>query len=211
MGEVPTFVLGITISAYWCCVGAMVMRVSRRGRSTRRILIPTQRRERLMWVVWVPLIAAWIAMPFVASSQNPVRHPLIGVPVFARSEPVLVMIRLAAAGAAVVCLLLSIQCWRHMGSDWRMGIDPSNDHKLITDGPFARVRHPIYTLSVALMSCSVVIIPTLAMLTIASVHILLMYLKVRNEEEFLLKTHGPAYREYCRQTGRLWPRIRAGH
>jgi protein-S-isoprenylcysteine O-methyltransferase Ste14 len=150
-------------------------------------------------------------MPFVASSQDPVRHPLIGVPVFARSEPVLVMIRLAAAGAAVVCLLLSIQCWRHMGSDWRMGVEPSNDHKLITDGPFARVRHPIYSLSVALMSCSVVVVPTPAVLAIASVHIFLMFLKVRNEEVFLLKTHGQSFKEYCCRTGRLWPRFRAGH
>ena len=86
-----------------------------------------------MWVIWVPLIAAWITSPFVASSQDPVRHPLIGVPEFARIEPVLVMVRWAAAGAAVVCLLLSIQCWQHMGSDWRMGVDPTNDHKLITD------------------------------------------------------------------------------
>lgn len=211
MGEVPAFVLGVTIAAYWCCVGAMVVRVSRRGRRAHRILIPTQQRERLMWVLWVPLIAAWIAMPFVATSQNPVRHPLIGVPAFARSEPVLEIIRWAAAVAAVVCLLLSIQCWRHMGSDWRMGVDPVNYHRLITDGPFARVRHPIYALSVALMSCSVVIIPTPIMLSIASLHILLMYLKARNEEEFLLKTQGPAYREYCRRTGRFWPRIRAGH
>jgi protein-S-isoprenylcysteine O-methyltransferase Ste14 len=163
-----------------------------------------------MWVVWVPLIVAWVALPFVAPAQDPAGHPWIGLPAFARSHQVLVTLRMAAAGLAVVCLFLSIQCWRHMGRDWRMGVDPSNHRRLIMDGPFTRVRHTIYALSVALMLCSVVVIPAPVMLGIAAVHISLMFLKVRNEEEFLRETHGQSYIEYCARTGRLVPRIRAG-
>lgn len=187
----------------------MVVRVSRRKRRMHRVLIPTQRRERLMWMVWVPLVAAWIAMPFVASAQDPTDHAWIGVPVFANSWRVFAIMRIAAAGVAVVCLLLSIRCWRHMGRDWRMGIDPEFEGRLIMNGPFAKVRHPIYALSVALMLCSVVVIPTRIMLVIAAVHITLMYLKARNEEVFLLEKHGQAYSEYCRRTGRFLPRFGA--
>ena len=209
MHELPALVLGITISTYWFCVGAMVVRVSRRKRRVHRVLIPTQRRERLMWMVWVPLIAAWIAMPFVASAQDPADHPWIGVPVFVSSGWVFATLRIAAASVAVVCLLMSIQCWRHMGRDWRMGVDPEDESRLITNGPFGKVRHPIYTLSIALMLCTVVVIPSPAMLAIAAVHITLMYLKARNEEEFLLEKHGQSYSEYCERTGRFLPRIGA--
>jgi protein-S-isoprenylcysteine O-methyltransferase Ste14 len=32
-------------------------------------------------------------------------------------------------------------------------------------------------------------------------------MKARNEERFLLGVHGAAYEQYCRQTGRFFPRI----
>ncbi len=89
-----------------------------------------------------------------------------------------------------------------------MGVDAASRNRLITNGPFAKVRHPIYALSIALMLCSVVVISTPVMLAIAALHIALMYLKARNEEEFLLKMHGQSYSEYCRRTGRFLPRIR---
>jgi len=208
MGELPSSILGITISIYWLCVGAMVVRVSRRTGRARRVLIPPQRRERLMWVVWVPLVAAWVVSPFVAPMQSPVQRPWIGLPEFARSTQTLMIIRLAASGVAVICLLITTRCWRHMGPDWRMGVDPESHTKLIVDGPFARVRHPIYALSVALMLCSIVVVPTPMMLGVGILHISLMVTKARNEEAFLLKMHQHSYAEYCARTGRFLPRIR---
>ena len=186
----------------------MVVRVSRRGHGMRRIVVPAQRRERIMGIVWVPLVTAWIAMPFVAPAQDPVRHPWIGIHGIALSHPVFTALRATAAGIAFLCLLMSVRCWLHMGKDWRMGIDPHSRARLITSGPFAKVRHPIYALSIALMFCSVVVIPTPAMSVVAVLHITLMYLKARNEEESLLKTHGQSYSEYCRRTGRFMPRLR---
>jgi len=161
-----------------------------------------------MWVIWIPLVAAWIAMPFVARAQDPVSHPLIGLPEFARSIPALGAVRVAAVLAAITCLALSVRCWRHMGKRWRMGVEPATDAKLITNGPFSKVRHPIYTLSITLMVCSVLIAPTPIMLLLAIVHITLMHLKARNEEVFLLNVHGDSYRDYVRKTGRFLPRFR---
>jgi protein-S-isoprenylcysteine O-methyltransferase Ste14 len=206
--ELPAIVLGITIATYWLYVGRMVVRVGRKNRGISRMLVPAQRRERTMWIVWVPLVVAWIAMPFVASAQDPVRHPWIGIPALAVWHPVVYVLRLVASAIAIVCFLVSVQCWRHMGKDWRMGVDPAGERKLITNGPFARVRHPIYALSVALMLCSVVVVPTPVMLAIAALHILLMHLKARNEEAFLQRMHGPSYSAYCQRTGRFLPRIR---
>jgi protein-S-isoprenylcysteine O-methyltransferase Ste14 len=39
------------------------------------------------------------------------------------------------------------------------------------------------------------------------VHVLLMALKARNEERFLLAAHGERYARYCRDTGRFVPRL----
>jgi protein-S-isoprenylcysteine O-methyltransferase Ste14 len=204
----PAPLVGLTVCAYWACVGVMVLRVRRRARKLSRVLVPKLAIERLMWLVWVPLIVAWMALPFVAVGQDPTRHPYLALPAFAVDSYPLLVVRWSASVLGVVCLALSILCWSHMGRDWRMGIDPSLKTRLIVDGPFARVRHPIYSLSMLLMACTVVGVPTLPVLMIALAHIGLMHLKARNEERFLLSVHGDAYASYCVQTGRFFPRVR---
>jgi protein-S-isoprenylcysteine O-methyltransferase Ste14 len=115
---------------------------------------------------------------------------------------------LSAMGLAVLCLALSIWCWLHMGRDWRMGVDTSGATRLITDGPFAKVRHPIYTLSICMMVCSVVVVQTVLMVVVAVAHIVLMHAKARNEEAFLTRTHGETSTIYQSRTGRFLPRWR---
>ena len=78
---------------------------------------------------------------------------------------------------------------------------------LITDGPFARVRHPIYGYQLLLMLASLVVVPTTPMLIVAVVHLALMVAKARNEERHLLGTHGGDYAAYMGRTGRFFPRL----
>jgi protein-S-isoprenylcysteine O-methyltransferase Ste14 len=47
------------------------------------------------------------------------------------------------------------------------------------------------------------------MVVVAAVHVLLMLVKARNEERFLLGAKGEAYASYCRRTGRFVPRFGA--
>ena len=72
-------------------------------------------------------------------------------------------LRWIAAAVAVCCLLLTIECWRRMGDDWRMDIG-ARKTALITDGLFRAIRHPIYAFSMLLMVCSALIVPTLPMI-----------------------------------------------
>ena len=93
-----------------------------------------------------------------------------------------------------------------MGRDWRMDISDSNT-ALITDGPFARIRHPIYAFSIAMMIATATVLPTLPMLAVAAVHLALMNVKARNEEAHLARLHGDAYARYVARTGRFLPRF----
>jgi protein-S-isoprenylcysteine O-methyltransferase Ste14 len=119
--------------------------------------------------------------------------------------PAFAIIRWLAAAAAVACLLLTIQCWRRMGRDWRMDISNRNT-SLITDGLFARVRHPIYAFSIALMVATALVLPSVPMLIVAAIHIVLMNVKARTEEAHLARMHGDTYRQYVARTGRFVPR-----
>jgi protein-S-isoprenylcysteine O-methyltransferase Ste14 len=203
--RLPALALGVTIAAYWLCVGLMVLRVRRRARGASRVLIPAQRIEQVMWLVWAPLLAAWLALPWIFAYSSSSRHSAVFGPWLDLGSATVLFVRLAAAVVALWCLARSIRCWLHMGKDWRMGVDPTQQSRLIDDGPFAHVRHPIYALSILLILCSAIAVPTAAMAILAGVHILLMNLKAQNEERFLLERHGAEYAAYCRRVPRFVP------
>jgi len=202
MKDLPAAVLTATIWAYWLCVGVMIVRIRRKTRKQAGV-IPRQRLERLMWLVWVPLVAAWVTLPYLAATRS---VPPWAVPDFARNPPWIALSWMAAL-IAIACLGLSIECWMRMGSRWRMAVVPGERTELVTSGLYAWIRHPIYALSVTLMAASAVILPTVPMLAVAAIHVSLMVIKARNEEAFLHGVHGEVYARYCAQTGRFFPRF----
>lgn len=205
MKDFPATVLTATIWTYWFCVGVMVVRVRRRTRKLSGV-VPKQPLERVMWLIWVPLVFAWMALPYLAATGARAPWGLPGIAL----EPGVLQLRWIAAFAAVACLALTIECWIRMGKSWRMAVTPDEQTELVTSGLYGRVRHPIYALSILLMACSALIVPTVPMAIVAVVHIALMLVKARNEERFLLAAKGEAYARYCRRTGRFIPRFGAG-
>lgn len=204
--QVPAFVLGWTICTYWFCVAVKVLRVRRDAREVKRVLIPAHRLEQYMWVVWIPLLVGWMLAPFLSYLDAGDRWSALK-PLALAASPGFRVLRFFAAGVGVICLALSIICWRYMGRHWRMSIDPTQEGALFVDGPFALVRHPIYSLSIALMLCSVVIDPCPLMFVLAATHVTLMQIKARHEEQFLRNKYGRAYDAYCSRTGRFIPMV----
>lgn len=108
---------------------------------------------------------------------------------------------LASAG-----ILLTFGAQVAMGDAWRIGVDPEERTELVTDGPFALVRNPIYSamaptvLGLAMMVPSVVAFAALAALVIG------LELQVRAvEEPYLLQAHGDVYADYAARVGRFVP------
>jgi protein-S-isoprenylcysteine O-methyltransferase Ste14 len=205
--KMPALGLGLIMSTYWLYVGFMILRNGRRTGRTKNMLIPSQRKERWLMGLWAPLVWGWISLPFAAVIHPRGRYPVLDLPDIVYSNSVLTLVRFLALGVALSCLLLSIRCWRYMGNSWRIAIDPTQENRLISDGPFAFVRHPIYALSILLMLATAVILPSPLMLALALVHILMITLKARSEESFLRARYGVLYDEYCRRTGRFMPRF----
>jgi protein-S-isoprenylcysteine O-methyltransferase Ste14 len=199
MSDIPLVIVALTISAYWLRVGAMVVRARRRQHRDVGV-VPERSGERVMWLVFVPLVAAWCALPWLGLTHA---SGWLAVPSFAHEVPY-AWLRWAFAAIAVICLALTIDCWRKMGRNWRMDISDSNT-ALVTEGLFARIRHPIYAFSIAMMIATAVVLPTAAMIAIAIVHIVLMDVKARNEEAHLARMHGDAYARYVERTGRFFP------
>jgi protein-S-isoprenylcysteine O-methyltransferase Ste14 len=197
--DAPLFIVALTISAYWLRVGAMVVRA--RHRQHRDVgVIPERAAERAMWLVLVPVVLAWCTLPWLALGQV---QGWRAVPSFALQSGYAAP-RWVFALVAVACLVLTIDCWRRMGRNWRMDISDRNT-ALVTEGLFARIRHPIYAFSIVMMVATVAVLPSAAMLVVAVIHIVLMNIKARNEEAHLARLHGEAYARYVERTGRFFP------
>ena len=183
--------LTATIWAYWIGVGIMAIWVLKKTRKSSGV-VPEQRLERLMWLIWVPLVISWIVLPYLATTQS---NPRFAVPEFVSAHPALSTLRWVASLLAFLCFLMTIECWVRMGENWRMGVLPDQKTDLITSGLYAHVRHPIYALSILLMLCSALIVPTVPMITVAAVHVVLIILKARNEEHNMRRVLGAHGRE----------------
>ena len=203
MGDIPLALVIATIWTYWLCVGVMIVRIRRKAHRSVG-LVPEQRVEHYMWLIFVSLVVLWAALPYLAFTRN--SGPL-ALPDFARAQPLYAALRWIAAVAGVICLVATIKCWTRMGKDWSMFVSAKQKTELITDSLFRYIRHPIYAFSVLLMLCTLVVVPTIPMLFVAAVHVVLMNLKARNEERYLLQSHGEAYARYVAQTGRFFPRL----
>jgi len=112
-------------------------------------------------------------------------------------------------GELLVAVGVSLAIWarRHIGQFWSARVTLKEDHQLIQSGPYARVRHPIYTgVLLAMMGTALFVGVWRALLGVVLVFVT-HWLKARREEALLTEQFGVEYQEYRRRTGSLVPRL----
>ena len=189
----PALLIGLMVAFYWGRVIKLVLKTRKlTGRAAN--FWPPETLGRVLRVIWYPNVAAWIAVPLFSAFH--ILTPRLAMPA---------AVHWVAFGLACVAYFLTLKCWRKMGSDWRMGIDPLEKNTLIITGPYALVRHPIYALQCTLAILSVLVVPNLWMAIVAVLQIVLLQWEARREEKHMLNVHGDVYGNYIRQVGRFIP------
>ena len=191
--------LGFVLATYWSRVIRMVLKQRRKtGRDAN--FVPPEPLGRAIRVIWYPVVAAWVAHPFVVAYKHRPPKPL---------APLVQHDTLGILGLilAITALVGSWICWKRMGKSWRMGIDPNESTQLVVTGPYAYVRHPIYALSSLLMIGASLVIPSPLMLALAVIHLTFLQWEARREERHLLAVNGPQYAAYRARVGRFLPRF----
>lgn len=84
-------------------------------------------------------------------------------------------------------------------------VAPRTRH-LMTDGPYRLSRNPMLTGSFVYYAGVCFCLWTWQALLVFVAFIAIMLLQVRSEEKRLLRDFGAEYEEYCRRTGRFWPK-----
>jgi len=95
---------------------------------------------------------------------------------------------------------LSLRWWIFWNRNYR--------GQLLTQGPYAGVRHPFYSAFLILAIGLVIIFPIYETVMLASISIVVILFYVGREEEALIARYGKAYREYMRRVPwKLIPRL----
>ena len=117
--------------------------------------------------------------------------------------------RIKAIAVVLVAVGVAFSIWarRHLGEFWSARVTLKEDHQLIQSGPYARVRHPIYSgLLLAMIGTGLFIGEWRAVVGVLLVFVS-HWLKARREEKLLTSQFGRAYQDYRRRTGSLVPRL----
>jgi protein-S-isoprenylcysteine O-methyltransferase Ste14/SAM-dependent methyltransferase len=109
--------------------------------------------------------------------------------------------------------LLGVLAVRELGKQWSLTARVLAGHELVQTGPFAHVRHPIYSALLGLLLATGLALGTATLTAIATLVYLAGTLWRAHSEEALLRAHfGAAYDAYAARVPRLLPRpwARAG-
>ncbi|MFC3522263.1 methyltransferase family protein [Streptomonospora nanhaiensis] len=162
-------------------------------------------------------VGAWSAVVgggFLAGIAAPAAE-LLGPRVPAALAPAdLAALRAAGLVLAVAALAATLAAQTAMGASWRIDVDPDDRTALVTGGPFALVRNPVYTAGLCwtagiALSCPGALSALGALTVLAGVQVQVR----RVEEPYLARAHGAAYTAYAARVGRFLPgvgRLRSG-
>ncbi len=104
----------------------------------------------------------------------------------------------------VVGIGLAIYARRYLGSNWGMPMSEKDDPELVTSGPYAVVRHPIYTGSLAALVGTALADGTVWFLVLIFVAAYFIY-SAYTEEAIMTAKFGDRYRVYQNRTKMFIP------
>ncbi len=183
--------------------------------------------EYLFTVVWIAFLVYWQIMAIrVKATQRlePIASRALRVLMFGAGL-VLISFPLPAAwlnlrlwpqgrltfwlGFAITLSGLLFCVWArvHLGRNWSRSVTIKEDHELIVTGPYALVRHPIYTgLLTGLIGTVLAVAELRAVLGLAMIAISL-WLKLRLEEKWMRAQFGAKYEAYAGRVAALVPYV----
>lgn len=102
--------------------------------------------------------------------------------------------------------------WRthaELGRNWTPTLGIRSGHKLITDGVFKYMRHPMYTAHLIWAVAQILILHNwIAGYSFIIVQAPFLLLRIKDEEKMMLEQFGEEYGEYMKRTGSLFPLLK---
>ena len=194
------FVMNPWVAKAVVLAGTLVMMAIRapHGQRSRRVKVAksykTPLENGLLVLAWIgffiPLI--WIASPAFSFAE----YPLNAVPLV----------------AGVVCFVIGLWLFYRshadLGTNWSITLEEREQHRLITQGVYRRIRHPMSSALLLYSLGHAFVIPNwVAGPSNLVAFAVLFALRVRPEERMMMNEFGTEYAAYSARTKRLVPGI----
>ncbi|MGO4571533.1 protein-S-isoprenylcysteine O-methyltransferase [Microvirga sp. 2TAF3] len=114
----------------------------------------------------------------------------------------------ASLGAivAVASLVMFYLTHKALGRNWSVTLEVRENHKLVTEGVYRYVRHPMYSAFWLWAIAQALLLPNLAAGLSGLVGFGTLYLfRIAEEERLMIEAFGESYRGYMARTARLIP------
>jgi protein-S-isoprenylcysteine O-methyltransferase Ste14 len=168
------------------------------GQRSRGVKVAKSRRGALetvlltfAWIAFfVPLV--WVATPAFAFADHP-PHAL----------PLLAGVVCLAAG-----LWLFARSHADLGTNWSITLEVREQHRLVTQGVYRTLRHPMYSSLLLYSLGQALVVPNwIAGLSYGVAMALLFAFRLGPEERMMLEQFGKEYEAYMERTKRLIPGV----
>ncbi|MBN1834759.1 MAG: isoprenylcysteine carboxylmethyltransferase family protein [Spirochaetales bacterium] len=119
---------------------------------------------------------------------------------------------LRLVGVILGCAAIALLFWVHQSLDgnFSTSLAPRREHRMVTRGPYAWVRHPMYSAYFTLFLAAFLISRNwLTGATGLAIILMLMSFRRIREEALLVERFGEEYRRYGSSTGMFLPRLSA--
>jgi protein-S-isoprenylcysteine O-methyltransferase Ste14 len=176
--------LWLIFAGYWA-LAALRVRATERREAPRSRLVHTG----LWGLAGVLLFTGWLRIGPLAARFLPAHATVL------------------AAGLVLTAVGLSLAIWAraHLGPYWSAAVSIKAGHQLVRTGPYAVVRHPIYTGLLLGIAGTAIAVGEVRGLLALGLAVASYWRKVRIEETWLLQQFGAAYEQYRREVRALIP------
>jgi protein-S-isoprenylcysteine O-methyltransferase Ste14 len=168
------------------------------GKRSRTVKVAKSRKGRLevalLTVAWIAFFApiVWVATPWLAFANFPLYpFPLV-----------------------VGSLLLAFSLWlfyrshADLGTNWSITLEIRESHRLVTEGLYRNVRHPMYSALLLYGLGQALVVPNwVAGPSYPAAMVLVFALRLRPEEELMRDQFKDEYEAYASRTKRLIPGV----
>jgi len=148
-----------------------------------------------LWIIILIILVTHFVFP---------KHSLHFLTISSNSPLILQIIGIVLT---ILGLIIAIFARKTLADNWSSDVELKKDHKLITNGVYRYIRHPIYT-GIICMGLGAIIVDQsiIVVLFYVCMAIFLIY-KMKKEETLLLKHFPKEYQEYMKKTKALIPYI----
>ncbi len=112
-------------------------------------------------------------------------------------------------GLGLILLSIPMAAWVHrsLGAHYSYALETKEEQKIITAGPYSRVRHPLYSVHNLFNLGMIFLTANLPLTLFALLGIPLVYARMNREEVMMINQFGKDYEDYMLQTGRIFPKL----